>query len=78
MGLEPVEKPGTLETDTVLVRTMRADDLEAVITTLRTRVDWDNFELLLAFFKREGFAPARRACLECRLDSTAPENYDRD
>lgn len=170
MAPEPVEQPGTLETDAVLVRTMRADDLGAVvaidaasterrrpryfelmleravkqaalqislsaelegqvvgflvgslyygefgvveptasidaigvdprfrgrhvgkalmrqlrlnlgalgITTLRTQVDWDDFELL-AFFKRENFAPARRVCLECRLDPTAPEDYDRD
>lgn len=170
MALEPAEQPGTLETDTVLVRTMRADDLEAVvsidaaaggrrrpryfelmleralkhaalqvsliaelegqvvgflvtslyygefgvveptasidaigvdpayrgrhvgkalirqlrlnlgalrITTLRTEVAWDDFELL-AFFKREGFSPIARLCLECPLDPTAPGDYNRD
>jgi len=41
------------------------------ITTLRTEVDWDNFELG-GFFKKEGFAPSKRLCLECRLDPTSP------
>jgi len=168
MALEPAEQPGTVETDSVLVRTMRTDDLEAVvsidaaaagrrrpryfelmleralkhaalqvsltaelegqvvgflvaslyygefgiaeptasidaigvdpayrgrrvgralmrqlrlnlgalrITTLRTEVAWDDFELL-AFFKREGFSPMGRLCLECPLDPTAPGDYD--
>jgi ribosomal protein S18 acetylase RimI-like enzyme len=165
MAIERVDEPGILETDAVLVRTMRQDDLEAVvtidaratgrrrpryfelmlqravqqaglqvslvaelggqaagfligslyygeygviepsasidaigvspnfrgrhigkalmrqfrlnlgalqITTLRTEVSWDDFELM-GFFKRHGFAPARRLCLECALDPTAPE-----
>lgn len=168
MGREPVEWPGVLETDSVLVRTMREDDLETVVaidaattgrrrpryfhimlersvkqaalqaslvaelqgrvvgyviaslyygefgvveptasidaigvhpdyrgqlvgralmrqlrmnlnalqmTTLRTEVAWDDFELL-AFFKREGFGPARRLCLESRLDPTAPGDHE--
>ena len=41
------------------------------ITTLRTEVAWDDFELL-AFFKSEGFSPASRVCLERRLDPTTP------
>ena len=41
------------------------------ITTLRTEVAWDDFDLL-AFFKSEGFVPARRLCLERALDPTAP------
>jgi ribosomal protein S18 acetylase RimI-like enzyme len=41
------------------------------ISALRTEVAWDDFDLL-GFFKREGFAPARRLCLECRLDPTSP------
>lgn len=41
------------------------------ITTLRTEVDWDNFELG-AFFQEEGFAPSKRLCLEWRLDPTSP------
>jgi len=39
------------------------------VTTLRTEVSWDNFDLL-AFCKKEGFSPARRLCLECALDPT--------
>jgi ribosomal protein S18 acetylase RimI-like enzyme len=41
------------------------------ITILRTEVAWDDFDLL-AFFKSEGFVPARRLCLERALDPTAP------
>lgn len=168
MAWEAAEQPGTLETDTVLVRTMRPDDLGAVvaidaaasgrrrpryfelmleravkqailqvslvaaleqqivgfviaslyygefgiveptasieaigvdprfrgrhvgralmrqlrlnlgalrISLLRTEVAWDDFELL-AFFKREGFAPAGRLCLECAVDPTRPADVD--
>lgn len=32
MAIQPTEEPGTLETDSVLVRTMREDDLEAVVS----------------------------------------------
>lgn len=32
MAIEHSEHPGTLETDTILVRTMREDDLEAVVS----------------------------------------------
>jgi hypothetical protein len=39
-------------------------------TPLRTDVDWDNFEWG-GFFQTEGFAPAKRLCLECRLDPTS-------
>ena len=42
---------------------MRKRVAEGGITRLRTEVDWDDFELL-AFFEREGFAPAKRLCLE--------------
>lgn len=42
------------------------------IGTVRTEVSWDDFELL-AFFRKLGFVPARRLCLECALDPTAPE-----
>lgn len=41
------------------------------IASLRTEVAWDDFELL-RFFARQGFAPARRLCLERPLDPTAP------
>jgi hypothetical protein len=32
MAIEHVDEPGILETDAVLVRAMRQDDLEAVVT----------------------------------------------
>ncbi len=50
MAVQPTEEPGTLETDSVLVRTMREGDLEAVVsidaaTTGRRRPRY--FELML-------------------------------
>lgn len=40
------------------------------IERVRTEVSWNDYGLL-AFFERSGFAPARRICLERRLDPTA-------
>ena len=54
-----------------LMRQVRLNLGALRISTLRTEVNWDDFELL-AFFKKEGFAPAGRLCLECTLDPTAP------
>ncbi|MFQ5722962.1 MAG: GNAT family N-acetyltransferase [Terriglobia bacterium] len=54
-----------------LMRQLRLNLGALHMTTLRTEVAWDDFELL-AFFRREGFAPTGRLCLECRLDPTAP------
>ena len=54
-----------------LMRQLRLNLGALHITTLRTEVSWDDFELL-AFFKKEGFAPAGRLCLECTLDPTSP------
>ena len=54
-----------------LMRQLRLNLGALRITTLRTEMAWDDFELL-AFFKKEGFAPAGRLCLECTLDPTAP------
>lgn len=54
-----------------LMRQLRLNLGALHITTLRTEVAWDDFELL-AFFRKEGFAPAGRLCLECTLDPTAP------
>lgn len=59
-----------------LMRQLRMNLSALQMTTLRTEVAWDDFELL-AFFKREGFGPARRLCLESRLDPTAPGDYER-
>lgn len=41
------------------------------VRTIRTEVAWDDFDLL-GFFKREGFAPAQRLCLELEVDPTRP------
>ncbi len=54
-----------------LMRQLRLNLGALRITTLRTEVTWDDFELL-AFFKSEGFSPANRVCLERRLDPTTP------
>lgn len=55
-----------------MLRQLRSN-LDALrVTTLRTEVSWDDFDLL-AFFKKEGFAPARRLCLDCMLDPTRLE-----
>jgi ribosomal protein S18 acetylase RimI-like enzyme len=56
-----------------LMRQMRLNLGALHIAVLRTEVDWDDFTLA-AFFRNEGFAPARRLCLECLLDPTSPEN----
>jgi predicted N-acetyltransferase YhbS len=37
------------------------------VETLRTELDWDDFQLL-AFFAQSGFKPASRVCLERRVD----------
>lgn len=41
------------------------------VTTIRTEVDWDDFDLM-PFFHSEGFAPSKRICLElgCRDNVT--------
>jgi len=52
-----------------LLRQLRLNLSALRVTTLRTEVSWDDFDLL-AFFKKENFSPARRLCLECALDPT--------
>lgn len=42
------------------------------VSSLRTEVSWDDFDLL-AFFKNQGFALSPRLCLERTLDPTQPE-----
>jgi len=54
-----------------LLRQLRLNLGALRITTLRTEVPWDDFDLL-AFLRREGFTPADRLCLECPLDPTSP------
>lgn len=55
-----------------LMRQLRLNLGALHITTLRTEVSWNDFELL-AFFQREGFSPGPRLCLECHPDPTAGE-----
>ena len=55
-----------------LLRQLRVNLAALHVTTLRTEVSWDDFDLL-AFFKREGFSPACRLCLDCVLDPTRIE-----
>jgi len=50
-----------------LMRQLRMHLHALGVTTMRTEVAWGDFDLL-AFFKREGFAPAARLCLECKLE----------
>jgi ribosomal protein S18 acetylase RimI-like enzyme len=52
-----------------LLRQLRLNLSALRVTTLRTEVSWDDFDLL-AFFKKEGFSPAPRLCLDCALDPT--------
>lgn len=52
-----------------LLRQLRLNLSALRVTTLRTEVSWDDFDLL-GFFKREGFTPAHRLCLDCALDPT--------
>lgn len=55
-----------------LLRQLRLNLSALRVTALRTEVSWDDFDLL-AFFKKEGFSPARRLCLDCALDPTRLE-----
>lgn len=54
-----------------LMRQLRQNLGALRITSVRTEVDWDAFDLL-AFLQGEGFVPARRLCLECPIDPTRP------
>lgn len=54
-----------------LMRQLRLNLGALHISTLRTEVSWEDFELL-AFFRSQGFAPASRLCLERKLDPTDP------
>jgi ribosomal protein S18 acetylase RimI-like enzyme len=56
-----------------LMRQLRLNLGALRIATLRTEAAWDDFELL-AFFRREGFVPAGRLCLESHLNPTAPSD----
>jgi ribosomal protein S18 acetylase RimI-like enzyme len=55
-----------------LMRQLRLNLGALRISTLRTEVAWDDFDLL-AFLRREGFLLAPRLCLESGLNPTAPD-----
>jgi ribosomal protein S18 acetylase RimI-like enzyme len=55
-----------------LLRQLRLNLGALRVTRIRTEVAWDDFDLL-AFFRRQGFGPAARLCLERSIDPTQPE-----
>jgi ribosomal protein S18 acetylase RimI-like enzyme len=78
--LEPAATLETISVDpkhrgrgvaTALMRQFRLNLAALRVSSIRTEVSWDRFDLL-AFLDREGFAPGRRLCLEIELDPTAP------
>lgn len=56
-----------------LMRQLRLNLAALRITTLRTEVSWQDFDLL-GFFRSEGFTPSSRLCLDCALDPTRAED----
>ena len=54
-----------------LMRQFHANAAAIGVGIVRTEVQWDDFDLL-AFFKAEGFAPAKRICLEVTTAPGAP------
>ncbi len=52
-----------------LMRQLRMNLGALQIATLRTEISWDETDLA-AFFKKEGFHPSGRICLECPIDPT--------
>ena len=51
-----------------LMQQFRANAHAIGVGVVRTEVAWDDFGLL-GFFKREGFAPAKRVCLEVKTNA---------
>ncbi len=52
-----------------LMNQFRSNVAAVGVTKVRTEVEWNDFDLL-GFFARDGFAPARRLCLESAIDPT--------
>jgi ribosomal protein S18 acetylase RimI-like enzyme len=52
-----------------LMEQFRSNVAAVGVTKVRTEVEWDDFDLL-GFFAKEGFAPAKRLCLEAPIDPT--------
>ena len=49
-----------------MLRQFRENAATIGVGIVRTEVEWDDFDLL-AFFRSDGFAPARRVCLERKV-----------
>jgi ribosomal protein S18 acetylase RimI-like enzyme len=52
-----------------LLQQLRRNVAAIGATSIRTEVEWSDFDLL-AFLQNEGFAPAPRLCLERKVDSS--------
>jgi len=70
IGVEPESRGRSV--GRALVRQLRLNLASLRVTSIRTEVEWDDFELL-GFLAREGFRPSTRLCLETIVDPTAPE-----
>ena len=67
IGVEPASRRHRIAH--ALLLQLRRNVAAVGVTSIRTEVEWSNFELL-AFFRSEQFAPAPRLCLERRIDPT--------
>lgn len=52
-----------------LLETLRRNVAAIGVASIRTEVEWSDFDLL-AFLRSEGFVPAPRLCLERKVDPT--------
>ncbi len=52
-----------------LMQQFRSNVAAVGVTKIRSEIEWDDFDLL-GFFAKEGFAPAKRLCLETTVDPT--------
>lgn len=52
-----------------LMQQFRSNVAAVGVTKIRTEIEWDDFDLL-GYFAKEGFAPAKRLCLETTVDPT--------
>lgn len=67
IGVEPESR--RLRVAHALLLHLRRNVAAIGATSIRTEVEWSDFDLL-AFLRNEGFAPAPRLCLETQIDPT--------
>jgi len=67
IGVEPESR--RLRVAHALLLQLRRNVAAVGATSIRTEVEWSDFDLL-AFLRTEGFAPAPRLCLERTIDPT--------